>query len=460
MPERLVIIGGDAAGMTAATNARRMKAADALEIVAFERSDWISFSACGEPYYVSGEVMPFERLLVRSVEDFARGGITVHKRHEVTAIDLGARSVTVRDHAGERDLTVEYDHLVYATGARARRLPIEGYDLAGVHEMHVLDDALAVRAIVEAGPKRVVVVGGGFVGIEMAEAFHVNGIETTVVTSGAGLLDGAFDDDFSERITEAVRALGIRVLTGQRVECLHGEGGRVTSVGCEEQAIPADVVLFAAGTVPNVELARGAGLRIGESGGVWVDGHMRTSAAGVYAAGDCAESTHRISGQPVNLHLGTLANRQGRVAGFNIGGGDEVFPGVLGTAITKCLDLEIARTGLTEVEARAAGFDAVAVTFESPTKAGYWPSSTRMSVKAIGDRTSRRLLGVQIAGGPTAGKRVDAMAVALWAEMTVDDFLNADLAYAPPFSGVWDPMATAARLLQSALDRPEPSRAR
>ncbi|GMU41262.1 MAG: flavoprotein oxidoreductase [Chloroflexota bacterium] len=452
MAERLVIIGGDAAGMTTATNARRMRSAEALEIVAFERSDWISFSACGEPYYVSGDVTPFERLLIRSVEEFAKAGITVHKRHEVTAIDPDARTVTVRDHLGGREFTVGYDHLMYATGARARRLPVEGMDLLGVHQMHVLDDALAVRRLVAQRPRRAVVVGGGFVGIEMAEAFHVNGIETTVVASGIGLLDGAFDVEMSERITEAVRAMGIGVVTGHRVECLHGEGGRVTSVGCGDRAIPADLVVIAAGTVPNVELARAAGLRLGESGAVWVDDHQRTSIPGIYAAGDCAEVTHRLTGRPLNLHLGTLANRTGRVAGFNIGGGDEAFPGVLGTAITKCLDLEIARTGLTEAEARAAGFDVLATTFEATTAAGYWPHARPMWVRAVADRATRRLLGTQIAGGPTAGKRVDALATAIWNEMTVDALLNVDLSYAPPFSGVWDPVATAARVLQSALD--------
>ncbi|MDP2328072.1 MAG: FAD-dependent oxidoreductase [Dehalococcoidia bacterium] len=451
MPERLVIIGGDAAGMSAATNARRSRPAADLEIVAFERSDWISFSACGEPYYVSGDVSPIEALLVRSVEEFAKSSITVHKRHEVIAIDTAARAVTVRDHLGAREFTVGYDHLVYATGASARRLPIEGVDLFGVHEMHVLDDALAVRRLVEQRPRRAVIVGGGFVGVEMAEAFLANGIETTVIAAGDTLLEGAFDPDFAARITAAVRGLGVRVETGHRVECLHGEGGRVTSVGCGDRAIPADLVVLAAGTVPNVALARAAGLRIGESGGVWVDDHLRTSLPGVWAAGDCAETTHCLTGRPLNLHLGTIANKQGRIVGLNVGGADEVFPGVLGTAITKCMDLEMARTGLTEAEARDAGFDAIAVTFEATTAAGYWPAARPMWVKAVADRSTRRILGAQILGGATAGKRIDALAMAIWNEMTVDALLNVDLSYTPTLSGVWDPVLTAGRVLQSAL---------
>jgi len=451
MPERLVIIGGDAAGMSAATNARRSRPAAALEIVAFERSDWVSFSACGEPYYVSGDVSPIDALIARSVEEFAKSAITVHKRHEVTAIDTAARTVTVRDHLGARDFTLGYDHLVYATGASARRLPLEGTDLLGVHEMHVLDDALAVRRLVEQHPRRAVIVGGGFVGVEMAEAFLANGIATTVIAAGDALLEGAFDPDFAERITEVVRSLGVRIETGHRVECLHGEAGRVTAVGCGERAIPADLVILAAGTVPNVALARAAGLRIGESGGVWVDDHLRTSVPGVWAAGDCAETTQRLTGRPLNLHLGTIANKQGRIVGLNIGGADEAFPGVLGTAITKCMDLEMARTGLTEAEARDAGFDAVAVTFEATTAAGYWPAARPMWVKAVADRASRRILGAQILGGGTAGKRIDALAMAIWNDMTVDALLNVDLSYAPPVSGVWDPVLTAGRVLQGAL---------
>jgi len=187
---------------------------------------------------------------------------------------------------------------------------------------------------------------------------------------------------------------------------------------------------------------------------VWVDDHQRTSAPDVYAAGDCAEAIDRVTGRPVNLHLGTLANRQGRVAGVNIGGGDEAFPGVLGTAITRVHDLEVSRTGVTEAQARAAGFDVIAVTLDATTMAHYWPASTPMRVRAIADRATRRILGAQIIGGPTAAKRIDAIAMAIWNGMTVDAMVNVDLSYAPPFSAVWDPALTTARVLQSALDRP------
>lgn len=453
MPQRLVIVGGDAAGMSAATNARRARSAADLEIVAFERGEWASFSACGEPYFVSGEIAEFGSLLVRSPEAFARQGIEVRLRHEVTAIDPAARNVTVRDLRGGAEMQVGYDTLVYATGAEARRPPIEGRDLAGVHEMHLLGDALAVRALLDGpgAPRRAAVVGGGYVGLEMAEALLARGLHTTLVASRSGLLGGSLDPEMSEHLAERVRATGVAVESGTRVTRLVGEDGHVAGVALGERVIPADLVILATGTVPRVNLARAAGLRIGASGGVWVDDHQRTSLPGIYAAGDCAESTHRVTGAPVNLHLGTLANRQGRVAGINIGGGDEAFPGVLGTAITRLGGLEVARTGATTQEARDAGIDVITATFDSTTKAGYWPDATPMRVRASADRATRRLIGAQIVGGPTAGKRIDALAMAIWNEMTVDAMINVDLSYAPPFSGVWDPVLVAARKLAAAL---------
>lgn len=457
MAERLVVIGGDAAGMSTATNARRGRSADDLEIIVFERSDWISFSACGEPYYVAGIVDPLEKLLVRSVEDFARGGITVRKQSEVLEIDAVDRTVTVRDRGWGRHEVVAYDSLMYATGASVRRPPLEGRHLRGVHELHTIDDARAVRAALDEGVetrvRRAVVVGGGYVGIEMAEAFHHRGIATTIISAGPHLLGATLDVEFADAFLKEVRALSITVVTDERVACIQGdEDGRVTAVGCGEHVYPAEVVILATGTVPNVELARAAGLRIGESGGVWVDAHQRTSVPAIWAAGDCAETRHRLTDRPVNIHLGTYANRQGRIAGINIGGGDETFPGVLATAISKVMGLEVSRTGLTEAEATSAGFEAVATTFSSTTTAGYWPDSARMRVRAIADRPSRRIVGAQIFGGRGAAKRIDALAMAIWNEMSVDDMVNADLSYAPPFSGVWDPVLVAARKLQELLD--------
>lgn len=451
MPERLVVIGGDAAGLSTATNARRSRPPEDLEIVVFERGDWVSFSACGEPYFVAGLVPEITDLLALPIEEFARRNIEVRRRCEVTSIDTAAQTVIVRDAEAGRDEVVGYDQLMYATGASPRQIPVEGMHLRNVFQMHTLDDALAARAAVEGGVRRAVIVGGGYIGLEMAEAFHHRGIETTIVEAGEAILPGTFDREFSDQLLDAIRALGIRVVLGERIACLGDADAQVRSVGCGADEIPADIVVVAVGTVPNVELAKAAAIRIGESGGVWVDDHQRTATPNVWSAGDCAESLHRLSGRPVNIHLGTYANRQGRTAGLNIGGGDVAFPGVLGTAISKVMEIELARTGLTQHEARSLGRDVVVEEFDSRTAAGYWPASARMRVRAIAERDSRRLIGAQIFGGRGAGKRIDALAMAIWNEMTVDDMVNADLSYAPPFSGVWDPVLVAARRLQDAM---------
>lgn len=446
MVERLVVVGGDAAGMSAASQARRRRGPEDLEITVFERSDWVSYSACGEPYYVAGYVSEIERLLVRTPEQFAERDITVYCRHEVTAIDTRARTVTVRALRSSAERSVGYDQLVYATGATAALPPIDGLQLAGVHVMRTLDDARSVRALLDAGiVRRAVIVGGGYTGLEMAEAFHHLGIPTLILTRRPAVLTRTVDVELGQKVGEYMRGLGIAVETDVRVDRIEGRDGRVTAVGSEDAMFEADLVVLALGSRPCIELAARAGIPLGESGAVHVDARQRTPVEGVWAAGDCAEAHHRISGRAVNLHLGTIANKQGRVVGINIGGGTAEFPGVLGTAITRVCELEIACTGLTERDARAFGFDVVATTFQSTTTAGYWPTAESMTMKLVAERTGGRLLGAQIIGGRGSGKRIDAVATALWNEMNAGDLVNVDLSYAPPFSGVWDPVLVGAR---------------
>jgi NADPH-dependent 2,4-dienoyl-CoA reductase/sulfur reductase-like enzyme len=294
-------------------------------------------------------------------------------------------------------------------------------------------------------------VGGGYTGLEMAEAFQHRGIATRLITRGPTVLARTLDADLAGLVGDRMRETGIELETGVALEVLEGREGRVTAAGSGDAMFEADIVVLALGSRPEVELARDAGIPLGESGAVWVDTRQRTGVPAVWAAGDCAESSHRVSGRPVNIHLGTIANKQGRVAGINLGGGDAEFPGVLGTAITKVCELEIARTGLTECEATEARLDYVATSFDSTTTAAYWPDAQPMTMKALAERGSGRLLGAQIVGGAGSGKRIDAVATALWNEMTVDEMINIDLAYAPPFSGVWDPMLVAARKAHDAL---------
>ena len=444
MVERLVVIGGDAAGMSAASQARRRRSPSDLEIVALERSGWVSYSACGEPYYVAGYVGPLERLLARTPEDFARMGIQVRTRHEATAIDLDRRSVAVTD-LGTGDRTeLGFDMLMIGTGARPLRPPIDGVHLPGVFGLHTLDDAIALRTAAEDGPGNAVVVGGGYVGLEAAEAFHSRGWQVTVLTSGQAVLDRTLDPDLGAQVVAAMEGMGIRVVTGTRVECINGTE-KVVSVGCEDETHPAEVVVLGLGFRPESTLAREAGVGIGPTGAISVDDRQRTDTDGIWAGGDCAEAAHRLTGMPVNFHLGTVANKAGRVAGINIGGEDARFPGVLGTAITKVCELEIASTGLRPSDAAAAGFDPVVGDAQGSTTAGYWPTASAMTIRVVAERAGGRILGAQIVGGPGAGKRIDVFATAIWNGMTAGELAWADLAYAPPFSGVWDLIHIAAR---------------
>jgi NADPH-dependent 2,4-dienoyl-CoA reductase/sulfur reductase-like enzyme len=446
MSERLIVVGGDAAGMSAASQARRRRPADDLEILVFERSSFVSYSACGEPYYVGGYITDIGQLQARTPEEFAALDITVRTRHEVVAIDPQAGKVQVCNLDTHTEEALGYDLLMYATGAAPFLPPITGLDLAGVHVMRTLDDALAVRRLVQQGVRQAAVVGGGYIGLEIAEAFHHQGIKTRVLTRDKAVLTRTLDPDMAALVTERMRAMGIEVHTDIAVQSLTGEEGRVTLVDCPGgTCFPAEVVVLGLGTRPEVQLAKEAGIPLGPTGAVAVNPRQQTRLEGIWAAGDCAEAFHRVSRQAVNFHLGTIANKQGRVAGFNIGGEYATFPGVLGTAITKVCEVEIARTGLTETEATAAGLDFCVATLDSTTTAGYWPDADSIRLKVLAERGTGRLLGAQIVGGGGAGKRIDVFATALWNDMRADDMMQVDLAYAPPFASVWDPVLIVAR---------------
>lgn len=444
MTERLIVIGGDAAGMSAASQARRRRPVSDLEIVAYERSSWVSYSACGEPYHIAGHVDPLEALVARTPAQFAKRDIETHLRHEVTAIDTASRTVTVRRLDDDAVFDDHYDQLLIATGATAVRPPIDGRDLPGVHELRTLDDAAALRAIADRGPDAVVVVGGGYIGLETAEAFSTRGWDVTVISAHDGVLERMLDPDLSAKVVEALRSDGIEVVTSTRVDCILGTD-RVEAIEVGEERRPAAAVVLGLGSRPEVELAEAAGIPLGPTGAIRVDDTQRTPIDGVWAAGDCAEVAHRITGVAANVHLGTVANKTGRVAGINLGGGDATYPGTLGTAITRVCAVEVAAVGLRESDAVAAGFDAVSGTAHGTTTAGYMPEARPMTIRAVAERGSGRLLGAQIVGGLGAGKRIDVFATAIWNQMTAQDLEWTDLSYAPPFSGTWDLVAIAAR---------------
>lgn len=454
MPERLVVVGGDAAGMSAASQARRRRGPDDLHIVVFEQGQYTSYSACGIPYLVGGEVADIDDLVARAPEQFrSRFAIDVRLGAKVVGVDIDRRTVTWEPIGGGAPATEPYDQLVLATGARPVRPPgLEG-DTPGVFDVHTLDDAQRIgRYVADRAPRTAVVVGAGYIGLEMAEALLRLGLQVTVVEAAATPMS-TLDPDMGAFVAEALRQAGAQLRTGVRVQAVGRLGEQVHEVVTDAGVLPADVVVVGLGVAPRVELAAEAGVPIGPSGAIAVDRRMRTAVPGVWAAGDCVESFHRVSRQPVVVALGTHANKQGRVAGINIGGGYGSFPGVLGTAISKICGTEVARTGLSEAEAGAAGFDTVAVVVDSTTRAGYFPGTAPIRTKFVAEQLSGRLLGAQIVGGDGAAKRIDTIAVAVWNAMTVDDMIGLDLAYAPPFAPVWDPVLVAARKAVDALGR-------
>lgn len=442
MGTRLVVVGGDAAGMSAASQARRRR--PDLDIVALERGGWTSYSACGIPFVVGGEVASVDDLVVRRPREFReRYRIDARVRHEAVALDLDRRTVEVVDHGHGRTYRLGFDLLHLATGARPNRPDLPGADLPHVHGVQTLDDATALLdRVADDGPAQVVVVGGGYIGLEMAEAFARRGCPAVTVVERAPEVMGTLDPDMGALVGAALRGAGIEVRTGVGVTAI-----TPASVATTDGDLPASLVVLGLGVAPETTLAEGAGLELGVAGSVVVDAAQRTSAEGVWAAGDCCQSFHRVSRRPTHIPLGTHANKQGRVAGINIGGGYATFPGVVGTAVTRICATEVARTGLSSAEAEAAGLAFEVATVTSSTRAGYYPGAGEMVVKLLAERRTGRLLGGQLVGREGAAKRVDVVATALSAGLTAEELVGLDLGYAPPFSPVWDPVQVAARRL-------------
>jgi NADPH-dependent 2,4-dienoyl-CoA reductase/sulfur reductase-like enzyme len=407
----------------------------------------------GIPYFIGNLVGDLDALIARTPEQFIHDhAIEARVRHEVMTIDLDRRAVLARDLASGDETWEAFDQLMIATDAVPIRPPLPGIDAAGIFGVQTLDDGLAVRAALEAEPPRsAVVVGAGYIGLELAEALCARGIPVTVIQRGRTPMD-TLDPDMGGMLVEAMRRFTMTLRLEETVTGFETDGGRVRAVVTDQGTVPADLVILGLGVRPNSELAAAAGIPLGPTGAIAVDQRLRTRVAGVWAAGDCVEKFHRISRRPVTIALGTHANKEGRTAGINLGGGYATFPGVLGTAVTKICDVEVGRTGLGEAEAEAAGFETVSVSVDSTTRAGYYPGARPIRTKLVAERGSGRLLGAQIVGEEGAAKRIDVLATALWHATTVSELLNVDLSYAPPFSPVWDPVLIAARKASQAVE--------
>lgn len=440
---RVLVVGGGASGMACASLVKRR--APETEVTVLERGDHVSFSACGIPDWLGGKVEggPDRLVVVDAGQARKDRGLDVRTQTTVQAIDTAEGRV----HLEGGQQTLAYDKLVLATGVQPLD-PFGARSAENAFAFRHLDDGIEAHAYLEAhDPEEACVVGGGFVGMELSEALIRRGVQTTLIQAADTLVGARLHPDIGDRVDEAVREVGVDLRTETKATEIRREDGQATAVELADgREVAADLVVVAVGTEPRSRLAEQIGCRTGEGGAVHVDEAMRTSVDDVLACGDCVAYPHRLTGERVRQPLALHANRSGRIAGRTLVDEEAGFPGVLGTAVTRFADTEIALTGLSEAEADRAGFDPVAATIDARTKAGYEPGAAPIRVRLVADRGTGRVVGGQIVGGPGAGKRIDTVASAIWMEATWEDLEAMDLAYAPPVSPAWDPVAIAARI--------------
>jgi NADPH-dependent 2,4-dienoyl-CoA reductase/sulfur reductase-like enzyme/rhodanese-related sulfurtransferase len=458
---KVVIIGGVAAGPKAASKIIRMKPDANITII--EKGALLSYAGCGLPYYVSGDVKEQRQLMetpagaVRDAAFFLNvKNLNVLSGTEVLEIDRTNKRLRVRALAHGDESWLVYDKLVLATGASPVIPPIPGVHKKNVFTLHGVHDAEGIkRALAEQKAKDVVIIGGGLIGVETTEALAAHGCRVTIVEMLPQIL-GMLDWEIARLVERHMESKSVKVMTNTRALALESRGGTedtVTHVSTDKGDLTADMVILAIGVRPNTELAQKAGLAIGEkTRAIVVDDHMQTSDPDIYAAGDCVECTDRLTGHRIYSPMGSTANKQGRVAAINICGGNDVFPGVLGSAVCKVFDFNVARTGHTEKSALADGYDVVMAMAPGPDKAHFMPLAKLLMMKIIADKKTGRLLGVQAVGPGEGAKRVDVAATAISAGMTLNDIANLDLSYAPPYAPAMDNLITAANVARNKRD--------
>ena len=450
MKKRLLVIGGVAAGPKAAAKARRCD--PEMEIVIYQEQDDISYAGCGLPYYISGVIKERQELISRTPGQFAQEGIRIFKNRRIEKIDVQNHTVFGQNLESGENFMDHFDRLVFATGAFPIRPKIEGIDLGNVFYLRSIFDADAIfQQIQSESIRNVVIAGGGYIGLEMAESLVHLGKNVAIVELAPQILT-LFDEDFAGILHQYLEKKGVKVFTSEGIQALRGKGGKVTHVQTVSREIKADVVLMSLGIRPQVELAKQTGLRIGETGAIWVNEKMETSVEGVYAGGDCAETTHLITGKRVWIPLGSTANKQGRVVGTNACGGNATFPGVMGTTVFKTFEFNVAKIGLSMREAEKEGFHPIQAIVRGYDRAHYYPGGKESALKVIADKETGRILGGQAIGEGPSDKFIDILAMALHAKITCQELANVDLAYAPPFSPVLSPIIVAANVLTNKLE--------
>lgn len=440
--EKLVVIGGDAAGMSCASQAKRK--GENIDVTVFEKGQYVSYGACGIPYYVEGYIKNVDNLVHMSPDKFReRRNLDVRIGHEVTEIKPDEKKVVVETDSEEFE--EEYNKLMISTGAKPIKPPFEGVELDGVHTVGELPDGKKIKdEINNDSVENVGVVGGGYIGIEMTEAFAENDLNVKMFEMKPRVFP-TLEPEMSEMVQDKLIDKGVEVHTNTALKSLKGDGKVETLITEAGEEFDVDLVVLALGIQPNSELAKEAGIETGIQDSIVTDEYMRTNKEDIYAAGDCAQTKHIVTEEPTYIPLALTANKMGMLAGKHIAGIEDPFKGVAGTSITRAFNIEVGRTGLSKKEAEEKGYDVVKSTIKARSKAGYCPGSKIIKISYIMEEGTGKMLGAQIVG-EEVGKRIDVVATALNSGYTVHDMLDLDLSYAPPFDPVWDPVLKAARV--------------
>lgn len=438
---KVIIIGGIAAGMSAAAKFKRLSPND--DVVVYEKGDIVSFGACGLPYYVGGFFDDSNEMIARTPEAFREAGVEIHTKHEVTNVDFSNKKVTVKNLNTNEVLEESYDKLMIASGTRAIIPPIKNIDLENVVTLKSMDDGNKLRELMSKEEnKKIAIIGAGFIGLEAAEAAKHRGKEVTVIQLQDRVLQEVFDKDITDLLEEELRENGVNLLLSETVTELIGDG-KVSKVKTNKREIEADIVILATGVKPNTDFLNCDEIKMIRNGAIVVDKYGRTSVEDVYAAGDCATINSLITDREIYVPLATGANKLGRIVGENLAGQNNSFQGSMASSCIKVMDMEAARTGLSEKEVLNLGFNYKTKFITDMNQTSYYPGRERIYVKLIYDAHTRVILGGQVAGYKDAVQRCNVLAACIYAKMTTEQLGMLDLCYAPPFSRTWDVLNVA-----------------
>ncbi len=442
-----MIIGAHAAGVDAASAARKTDRSAQITLITKEKH--AGYSRCGLPFVIGGQIPSFKDLIVFPPAFYQMMKLNLKTETEATAINTGNKTVDTIDKNGKTE-SISYDSLIISTGASSFVPPIKGREKQGIHSLRTLADGENINHVIKDGAKKAVVMGAGLIGLETAIAFHERGLDTTVVELLPQILPQMLDADMAKMVQEMLQQQGINIQTGKGVEEFLGDE-KVTGIVAGNEQVNADLFVSAFGVRANTQLATNAGISLGDTKAIKTNARMETNAKDVYAIGDCAETTHIVTQRPALPQLGTVAVRQGKVAGINAGGRYSLFTGTLGSAVTKLFNTEVGVTGLTEASAQRARIETVTGAIASKTKADYYPAALPIKVKLVVEKESQRIIGAQIIGGEEVTQRINAISFAIQKQMTVRELVKADTAYAPPLSETWEPMVLAAEMVLMKL---------